>query len=158
MSARTSGSFFPRFLGGDIGLRVSLVRGQFAPAVTVQKIVGRRQGDRATQALVQRLLDLTDNEDATRLGLLEEAFQKFGLCFPRHILPASPARFGSVGLPPPALANEAPPQLAGPPHGDANGPRSLLQRQSKRQRQQHRLGLPQLLCRLRCHNKRLGLL
>src|SRR5471030_1232314 len=75
------GSFFPDFLGGHIGQWLSLVRGQFAPTVPVQKIVGRCQCDLATEAFVQCLLNLTleleSKGDLTRLTQSGGPFRTF---------------------------------------------------------------------------------
>jgi len=153
MSASRRGSFFPLRLSRLVALRVALVGGQFAPAVAVQQLVDRGQRHGAPQLGFEFHLDLADHEDATVAGAIQERRQRLALLLDRHVLAAAPATRGALPVADNLPGQESVAQPAGPGHRAAYGPRRFFQAQPVVQRQHHRLGLPQLLHRLRLrHN------
>ena len=63
--------------------------------MTMQQVVGRGQGDRSPQLLVQRNLDFTHNQDAPGAGLVQKRGKKFTLLFNAEGLsPAPTSRWG----------------------------------------------------------------
>lgn len=158
ISARRSGSFFPVLLRGHIGLGVPLVGRELAPAMTVQQVVSRRQRGLAPQPNIQRLLDLADNQDAARLGLLDEWLQKCRFLVTGHVLSPPPTSHCTRATRDPACPDKTRPQLARPAHRNPNGLRCLFQRQAKFQGQQDGLRLLQFLHRFCLGQTGLGLL
>jgi hypothetical protein len=124
------------------------VRRQLPPAVPVQQVVHRRQGQRPAQFGLHLRPDLADHQDAAAAGALQKRRQQFALALRRHVLPAPATAALALAVTDNLAGQEAVAQPAGPLRRAADGGRRLLHAQAKVQRQHHRLRLPQLLDRL----------
>jgi hypothetical protein len=117
--------------------------------MAVQQVISRGQRHFAAQPLVQRRLDLADDEYPAGSGLLEKRRQELALFLQRHVLALAPAGSRGIGRARYLAMHEAAAQLASPAARHANDAGRLGQAQAMRERQDDGLRPAQLLDRLR---------
>ena len=89
MRRSVSGSFFERLLGGRITLRMTLVGCQLPSPVAMQYVVGRGQGDLASERLLKGCLHRPHHQNAAGLGALQKRGQQLCLALNGETLPST---------------------------------------------------------------------
>lgn len=122
---------------------------QLAPAMPGQHAVDARQGDGLAQLGFNLGLEPGNHHDATARSLIQHLVQNLRLARQIGVRPVAQIALAAWRLHRPVgdFAKTGA-QGAGGGHATANGLSGLLQTQAQFQRQQHRLGLPQLIRRL----------
>ena len=75
-------------------MRVSFIRGEFAPVMPVQQFVHRRQRHRAPQRSFELGFDLTNHQNATIARRLQKRLEQYSFALVTEILSASPSAYG----------------------------------------------------------------